>query len=132
MAELERARAAGFFNGEGSFYLSRHRRSDGTYHIQPRISITQSGLDKPEDLIQFAEATGNTGVYYGPYRYRGGNPRWQYRVAGYDRVREIFQSLLPWLSDIKKFKAKTILQQYLDQEWRLTNGKPYAKIVEIK
>lgn len=138
ITSLEWARAAGFFNGEGSFYLHRQRRKDGSFHVHPRISITQSGLEKPQDLIQFHEALGCPGVFYGPYRYKGGNPRWQYRISGAEKVKMVLDTLQPWLSDVKIQKAQDVIYAYITQEWRqnmnartLTEYRANVRIVKI-
>lgn len=126
----ELARAAGFFNGEGSTYVSKAKRRTTTLpYLTPRISITQKADlqdTRPEDLVQFDKATGGHGVFYGPFDYTGTGQKWQYRIAG-TGVRVVLDMIFPWLSEVKKNQARIALRQ-AEEQIKLSTGSRMGKV----
>lgn len=95
--------AAGFFDGDGCFSLTRASR-------YPCVSITQQ---HPEVLLRFAEAVG-LGKLYGPYRHRtktlSTKPFCVLRVHGFAEVQAVAAMLWPWLGDMKRRQAWEVLR----------------------
>ena len=94
-SDLELAWAAGFFDGEGSFY------SNGQY---PRVSIAQRD---PIVLERFRAAV-QVGKVYGPYRERY---IWQYAANGSANVGHIYTVLGPYLSATKKEQFQQVWER---------------------
>lgn len=106
--EVELAWAAGFFDGEG------HSRAQGTKR-SPRkylqLHITQTDR---QVLDRFDEAVGVSGVR-GPYMSKGRiKPLFYWRVTGKKAV-EVFESLRPYLSEIKIAQADAALADIREQ-----------------
>jgi hypothetical protein len=101
--------AAGFMDGEGSFYTGR-RWANGT--AQAHVHIAQN---HPESLSRFCDAVG-LGRVYGPYARRGtgaivsSNPRFEYFAYPFEHTQAIAAMLWPWLGSAKKEQAKRVLQ----------------------
>lgn len=89
------ARMAGFLNGEGCFSLNRN----GNYQYA-RFSIAQK--EDTEDLQLFVDVFG--GHLNGPY-----SGMYIYTTRRIGVVKEIFETLRPWLSKTKKSQALRVL-----------------------
>lgn len=93
------ARAAGFFNGEGTTCVARRRgRVEGV-----RVEVAQSG-DR-DVLDEFREVVG-VGKVYGPYNGRPNEKeRYLYVTQSYNEVRTILSLLWNGLSRTKRAQA---------------------------
>jgi hypothetical protein len=118
-ARLELAWAAGFFDGEGSTYLTRtSHRADWT-HVNLGVAQVERG-----PLERFQRAVG--GRIVGPYmngNYKGrerAKPIWKWTCAGFP-AKAVLRLLWPYLSEPKKAQA----QRALDVE--VNSGKPLAQ-----
>jgi hypothetical protein len=104
----EIAWAAGFFEGEGSFSLAKHRDK-----LRPQVTMPQSG--SPALLERFWLAVG-VGSITGPYNFASQTlakqPKWQYQAYGM-KAASVMERLLPYLSGPKR-------QKYLD--WKTANS----------
>jgi hypothetical protein len=107
--ELERAWAAGFFDGEG--YV-------GSYNLEGRgrsisCSITQSSYtDKePSSLIRFQKIVGMGKIYpkSTPLPYK---PRYSWSVQTIQSVQTVYEILLPYLDDVKKNQFERAISTY--------------------
>lgn len=96
----ELAWAAGLFEGDGSVTI--------TGWDSPTLFVDQSG--DPEVLHRFAEALG-LGVVHGPYPGATANrqPRWQFRVSGFEATQAVAAMLWPWLGRVKKLQVRRVL-----------------------
>jgi len=99
--EIERAWAAGFFDGEGTISSQGAKGTKKRY-----LKIRVAHVD-PRPLRRFAAAVG-MGNVTGPLTHRRGNGRWSdfysWQLAG-SRAEEALTRLRPWLSE-------TRLEQY--------------------
>ncbi len=109
----ELAWAAGFADGEGSFFSCNNGKTAGR---QPVFSISQ--VDQ-RALIRFYNAVGFGSVtdpYQPPSRAKGNSrPICRYRVSGFNRVQAIMALLWTWLGPVKREQAKSILTQYTNE-----------------
>jgi hypothetical protein len=113
--ELERAWAAGFFDGEG--YVGYTFRSNGTKRYR-RIDVQVTQID-PEVLERFRKAVG-TGRVYGPYHSaRRINPMWKYGIGSVEGVMHVLEVLRPYLCSIKTKQAEEAIRSF--QEWGESN-----------
>ena len=109
MNQLERAWAAGLFDGEGSFYCFHAR--NGNYY--PQVSVGQAHR---EVLDRFQEAVG-VGKVYGPYQpgsRLGTKIWWQYHAHGFDKVTHVLDVLRPYLSSVKVAQGEQAITKYLE------------------
>lgn len=94
--------AAGFFDGEGCFSLSRSTS-------YPCVSITQR---EPQVLLRFADAVG-FGKLYGPYRHRtpslSDKEYFLLRAHGYPKVQALAAMLWFRLGPAKRAQAAEVL-----------------------
>lgn len=97
-AREEVAWAAGFYEGEGTIYLSR---------TSPRMYVTQVNV---EPLSRFREVLG-VGTVRGPYQQKnpGSQPIYKYTVNGLEKVQAIIAMIWPWLSDRRRAQATKVL-----------------------
>jgi hypothetical protein len=129
--DTELAWAAGFFDGEGSTWLSK----DTVRYRHPVMAVGQSGDTEP--LERFGRAVG-VGKVYGPLaantqgflpdgtpRYYL-KPRFQWRAAAWPEVSAALEGLMPYLSSVKVRQALDVLFRYSDSretQARLRVGK---------
>ena len=106
--DVEFAWAAGFFDGEGSVYVTRRPRVSGNgMYLMLNLQVVQSGHKCPSTLVRFAEAIGFKGVIWGPLvdkkdsKYHR-KPRWGVRLNGRKNVIDAMERLMPYLSDEKR------------------------------
>lgn len=98
MDRTELAWAAGFWDGEGSAYLSG-ALDRATRHPQARINQS-STAGIPEVLTRFRQVLG-FGRVQGPYLEEGKEPLFRWVVSSQDEVRQTFGALAPWLGEVK-------------------------------
>ncbi len=100
--QLELAWAAGFFDGEGCFTISKD---------YPHINIGQTDI---EVLDRFRNAVG-IGKVYGPYAApfdkKNWRPQWYYGVTGKNQIEKIYELIGPYLSSIKKEQYQRVMEK---------------------
>lgn len=96
----ELAWAAGFVDGEGSFYVVRSETCSSGY--LPCFSVSQSG--DTEVLSRFIDAVG-LGKIDGPQIRKTYLPQFKITCSGYEQAQYILGVLWPWLGTIKKEAA---------------------------
>lgn len=112
----ELAWAAGFFDGEGSTWLTRCHT--------PNLGITISQTRSPELLHRFNVATNNLGTVRGPFKPRKRNHTefWKYDVYGLEKVQAIIVMLSSFLGKRKVDQYANVLAIALDharkEVWR--------------
>ena len=119
----ELAWAGGFFDGEGSTYLEKHRTHPG--HFVPRLHVTQSGWGgiAPE-LLRFKSALGEIGKISGASKNkRDHKPYRRWRVYAEDQVQLAFHLLMPFIGAVKRQQAVAVMTVIHAQE-RLVRGNP--------
>lgn len=98
----ELAWAAGFIDGEGTF---------GAYHFHARrlgLVLSAPQID-PAVLFRLRDALG-MGSVVGPYIQKGNRqPRWEYKLYGFEKVQAAIAMLWSFLSSVKKEQAKAAL-----------------------
>lgn len=105
----ELAWAAGFFDGEGSFYGGprggAYRR--GQWHINASVTNTDRQL-----LDRFREAVG-IGIVCGPYELAGGRrPVYRWAIRSPQGVQAVGAMLWPWLGEYKRERWVYCLTNY--------------------
>ncbi len=111
------ARAAGFFNGEGSTFLVKpNRPSGGCYiHLSIRQAVDDEEDGPAEDLTHFQDTIGGIGKIHGPYRHEKHKTVYDFRTSSFEPVQAIVVMLWPWLSWVKQLQyltAKESLEHY--------------------
>lgn len=110
---MERAWAAGFWDGEGSATCTRNlSHLDGSLgSLNAQISVSQSGDGAVELLERFQKAVDGLGKIKGPYGpYRGNRlPRWEWRLHSYQDVLTFTRLLWPFLGNVKRQQLRRIL-----------------------
>lgn len=109
-APLERAWAAGFFDGEGSVSVCNSAGHRGT--VRAKYIKAECNQIHPEVLERFLAAVG-VGTVRGPY---GARPRWHYVAHGIERVEVMYEAVWPWLGSVKKEQAERKIAEY--RAWR--------------
>lgn len=115
--------AAGFFDGEGCFYLHRNRYG--------RINISQS---HPEVLERFRDAVG-VGYVLGPYEKRTCQ-MWHYQCTNSVEVKHVVDLLYPHLGSLKRadadrvFKAVSETRDYSRRADRVVLDDIYSMYLE--
>jgi hypothetical protein len=92
------ARMAGFVNGEGCFHSNQ-----GKY-----ASLIISQDTDTEDLELFVKYFG--GKIYGPYKERGKECMYYYKLQVLEKVDYLYKCLYPWLSRVKRDQGEYILE----------------------
>ncbi len=106
MDRTELAWAAGFWDGEGSAYLSGALDRARQY---PQARINQAGTGGvPEVLIRFQNALG-LGVISGPELRDGREPIYKWVVSSTAEIRSVASALDPWLGEVKRAQFREIL-----------------------
>lgn len=115
--------AGGFFDGEGSTYLSMHRTHDG--YFVPGIEIPQAGCNGiPEVLLRFRAALDNVGNINGPHRYESTDaPVYRWKTEALDNVNLLVHRLLPFIGSVKREQALRVLS-VINTQASLTRGNP--------
>lgn len=106
MDRTELAWAAGFWDGEGSAYLSGALDRARQY---PQARINQSGNHwVPEVLIRF-QRTVELGVVSGPEIKEGREPLYKWVVSSTAEIERLASALDPWLGEVKREQFRQIL-----------------------
>ena len=105
--DIERAWAAGFWDGEGCTTTSIDKR---VQLRQPRLriqmGIAQAGEEVPMVLTRFKDAVGGLGHIRGPYWRTGSTkPVYTWAVQGMECCQMVLVLLWPYLSDVKRQQA---------------------------
>jgi len=119
----ELAWAGGFFDGEGSIYLEKHRTHAG--YFAPRLHVTQAawGGVAPE-LLRFKAAVGGIGTISGASKdKREGKPYRRWRAYAEDEVQLGLHLLLPFIGQVKRQQAVAAMQ-VIHSQGRLPRGNP--------
>ncbi len=122
VAMTELAWAAGFFDGEGSVYLDKHRSHAGYFVVSARVTQgNQAGV--PEVLVRFREALG-LGRIRGPLKHKTARKviyRWE--LGGRAAIGSVVEALSPWLGDVKLRQAREAFA-VTDAQANLPRGNP--------
>jgi hypothetical protein len=105
----ELAWAGGFFDGEGSSYLMKHRTHAG--YLTPAIEVPQSGWDGvPVVLRRFQSALDGLGNISGPHKYLWTDaPVSRWKSEARDDVQLALHRLMPFLGAVKREQARSVL-----------------------
>lgn len=119
----ELAWAGGFFDGEGSTYLEKHRTHQG--HFYPVLYVPQSAeVGVAPELLRLRSAVSGVGKISGvrqdgpdlkPYR------RW--RVVTAAKVQVVLHLLWPFIGEVKRAQAQCVMKTILGQP-DLPRGNP--------
>lgn len=120
--EEDLAWAAGFFDGEGSTYLEKHRTHPGYFNLE--MSVTQSDArGRPHVQEKFARLAG-IGRIYGPYPSGPAwDPVYRWKVRKPALIQELVSRLDPWLGDLKRVQAAEALS-VVNAQTLLPRGNP--------
>lgn len=110
----ELAWAAGFFDGEGSTMSVDRARQ------YPWLTITQGGTleEPPRVLVRFRAAVGGVGYITGPEVFEDHphwQPRWVYRVIGFELVQAVIALQWHHLGPVKRAQARAVLGRWLSR-----------------
>jgi hypothetical protein len=117
--ELERAWAAGFFDGEGSLFLMKDPRWPAWRGIAMELSQASHG-EVPDTLRRF-HATVGVGRLSGPRVPRNPwskLPQYRWRASGRSNVSTVIRLLWPWLGVVKQSQIRRLSAQ-LDAQLEL-------------
>lgn len=104
-AEIWAAWAAGFFNGEGSTFVTV--MNNKTHSPLLRLSISQ----KDPDVLKTCQQALGAGKVYGPY-YSRGRALYHLHITSYSETKAALEKMWPWLSQIKREQANTAVEKY--------------------
>jgi hypothetical protein len=119
----ELAWAGGFFDGEGSTYLEKHRTHPG--YFVPRVHVTQSSAAgiAPE-LLRLKTTIGNLGTISGVHQGKDrSRPYRRWRVFTPAGVQTALHLLWPFIGDVKRRQARFVLQ-VINSQPDLARGNP--------
>lgn len=102
----ELAWAAGFLDGDGSFYKVKSSGCQSGW--LPFASVSQSG--DTEVLERFLQAVGGLGAQISKPRATGHQDHYKLDFTGYQRTQMVAILLWPWLGSVKKRAAITVLE----------------------
>jgi hypothetical protein len=127
-ASEERAWAGGFFDGEGSTYLEKHRTHAG--YVVPRLYVPQSAeIGIAPELLRLKSALGDIGTISG---VRPGKRNWKpyrrWRVCITEDVQLGLHLLWPFIGDVKRSQARGVMQVIHSQP-DLPRGNPAFGVV---
>lgn len=106
MDRTELAWAAGFWDGEGSAYLTG---SSDRATKQPQARIDQSSTAGiPDVLVRFRAAVG-FGVVQGPDLAEGREPLYRYVVSNRAEIEKLMGSLSPFLGAVKRSQLERVV-----------------------
>jgi hypothetical protein len=109
-ADEELAWAGGFFDGEGSTYLEKHRTHAG--YFVPRIYVPQSAeVGIAPELVRLKSALADLGAISG---VRPGKGKWRpyrrWRVCAPAAVQLVLHLLWPFIGEVKRAQARLVMQ----------------------
>lgn len=107
-AAEQRAWTAGFWDGEGSICLLKHRSHLG--HFVPEAAITQSSASgRPEVLVRVDRLAGG-GYWYGPYQQLPPwSPVYRWKLFRLEQIRVLLDLMWPWLGSVKRAQAERVV-----------------------
>jgi hypothetical protein len=119
----ELAWAGGFFDGEGSTYLEKHRSHAG--YFVPRLHVTQSAWrGVAPELLRFKSAMGGIGKISAASKYkRDRKPYRRWRACAENQVQLGIHLLLPFIGRIKRLQAIAVMR-LIQSQARLPRGNP--------
>jgi hypothetical protein len=119
----ELAWAGGFFDGEGSTYLEKHRTHVG--YFVPRLYVPQSAeIGVAAELARLKSALGGLGTISGVRPAKGNwKPYRRWRVSTPVGVQVGLHLLWPFIGEVKRIQAQEVLQ-VLHSQPDLTRGNP--------
>jgi hypothetical protein len=119
----ELAWAGGFFDGEGSTYLEKHRTHAG--QMVPRLYVPQSAeVGVALELTRLKAATGGLGSISGVRPAKGSRkPYRRWRVCVVDDVQLGLHLLWPFIGEVKRAQAQRVLK-VLHSQLDLVRGNP--------
>ena len=107
--QVERAWAAGLFDGEGSVVVVRRRGSD---HRGLQLYLSQSHpTAPPETITRFHSAVGELGTLSGPHPPRSPwsrLPQYHWQANGRHVVSGVVRLLWPWLAPVMRHRIVTV------------------------
>jgi hypothetical protein len=119
----ELAWAGGFFDGEGSTYLTKHRTHDG--YLNAAVEVRQSGWGGvPEALTRFHLALGGAGHLNGPHVYDWADaPVSRWKCEARDDIQLVIHRLMPFIGPVKRNQAVRVLT-VINSQPDLPRGNP--------
>jgi hypothetical protein len=119
----ERAWAGGFFDGEGSTYLEKHRTHTG--YFVPRLDAPQaSEVGIAPELVRLKSALAELGTLSGIRRGKSNRkPYRRWRVFTPTAVQLGLHLLWPFISDVKRSQARLVMQ-VIHSQLDLPRGNP--------
>jgi hypothetical protein len=119
----ELAWAGGFFDGEGSTYLEKHRTHAG--YLVPRVHVTQSSeVGIAAELLRLKATMGGLGTISGVHPAKGrSRPYRRWRVFTPGGVQLAVHLLWPFIGDVKRRQAQFVLQ-VINSQPDLARGNP--------
>jgi hypothetical protein len=119
----ELAWAGGFFDGEGSTYLEKHRTHAG--YLVPRLYVPQSAeTGIAAELLRLKSALTDLGTISGMRRGKGDSKRYRrWRVFSPADVRLALHLLWPFIGQVKREQAGHVLR-VIDSQPDLPRGNP--------
>src|SRR5256885_5089388 len=109
LSSEELAWAGGFFDGEGSAYLLKHRTHKA--HLVPEVYVPQSGHNGiPSPLFRFRAALDGAGIINGPRNYKLWTPSYRWRTSALLVVPLVLHRLWPFIGDVKRSQAAAVLR----------------------
>ncbi len=120
----ELAWAGGFFDGEGSTYLEKHRTHSGFF--VPRLYVPQSAeIGTAAELLRLRAAMRGLGTISGLRRNKNKDtkPYRRWRVFTPDDVQLGLHLLWPFIGDVKRMQAQQVMQ-IIHAQPELPRGNP--------
>ncbi len=106
MDRTELAWAAGFWDGEGSAWLTR---AEGRVRWQPQARINQSSREGvPEVLVRFHLAI-RVGAIHGPELDPGREPLYRWTASSRADIEGVYDLVGPWLGVVKRAQLRQVL-----------------------
>jgi hypothetical protein len=108
-ATEERAWAGGFFDGEGSTYLEKHRTHAD--HFVPRLYVPQSSeIGVAPELVRLKSALADIGTISGIRRGKGDRkPYRRWRVCTVAAIQLGLHLLWPFIGEVKRTQARQVM-----------------------
>jgi hypothetical protein len=119
----ELAWAGGFFDGEGSTYLEKHRTHSG--YFVPVLYVPQCAeIGIAPELLRLKSALGDVGAISGIRRDRPDRkPHRRWRVVTAVKAQLVLHLLWPFLGEVKRTQARRVMQT-IHRQLDLPRGNP--------